>query len=110
MQGLVSQSKGIGEKQTSAPGWSGAFLGEIYQKVAVRYVLVAEELMRGPGRDDRPAGSLGWYDSCPRTRPFFREAGRRKQKTKCCKVAAPQNLALEARENNRSHNRSRGKA
>jgi hypothetical protein len=30
---------------------SPAFLGEIYQKIAVRYVFVAEELLRGPKRD-----------------------------------------------------------
>ena len=96
MQDLVRQAKGIGEKQTSAPSWSGAFLGEIYQKVAARYVFMAEELLRGPGRDDRRAASVGWHDSCPCTRPFFRKAGRGEQKTKFGKVAAPQNPALEA--------------
>jgi hypothetical protein len=30
---------------------SPAFLGEIYQKIAVRYVFMAEELLRGPERD-----------------------------------------------------------
>jgi hypothetical protein len=28
-----------------------AFLGEIYQKIAVRHVFIAEELLRGPERD-----------------------------------------------------------
>jgi hypothetical protein len=30
---------------------SRAFLGKIYQKIAVRYVFMAEELLRGPERD-----------------------------------------------------------
>jgi hypothetical protein len=30
---------------------SPTFLGEIYQKIAVRYVFMAEELLRGPERD-----------------------------------------------------------
>ena len=31
---------------------SPAFLAEIYQKAAVRYVFMAEELLKGPARDD----------------------------------------------------------
>jgi DNA-binding SARP family transcriptional activator len=34
-----------------AKGASPAFLGEIYRKVAVRYVFMAEELVKGPERD-----------------------------------------------------------
>jgi hypothetical protein len=30
---------------------SPAFLGEIYRKVAVRYVFMAEELLKGPDRN-----------------------------------------------------------
>lgn len=34
-----------------AKGASPAFLGEIYRKVAVRYVFMAEELQKGPTPD-----------------------------------------------------------
>jgi hypothetical protein len=34
-------------KEASPP-----FLAEIYRKVAVRYVFMAEELLKGPARDD----------------------------------------------------------
>jgi hypothetical protein len=29
-----------------------AYLGDVYRKVAVRYVFMAEELLKGPGRSD----------------------------------------------------------
>jgi hypothetical protein len=108
MQDLVSKAKGIGEKQTSAPSWSGAFLDEIYQKVAVRYVLMAEEPL-GAGTRRPPRSQLGVVRFLSMHATIFREAGCRKQKTKFGKIAAPQNLVLEARENSRSQNRRRAR-
>ena len=96
MQDPVSKAEWYRRGADKRAELARSFLGEIHQKVALRYVFMAEELLRGPGRDDRRAASLGWYDSCPCTRPFFREAGRGKQKTKFGEVAASQNPALEA--------------
>ena len=55
MQDPVSKAEGYRREANKcaelARSVSPAFLREIYQKIAVRYVFMAEELLRGPERD-----------------------------------------------------------
>jgi hypothetical protein len=46
---------------------SPPFLAEIYRKVAVRYVFMAEELLKGPARDENAIQKADWMIS--RLRP-----------------------------------------
>jgi hypothetical protein len=39
---------------------SPAFLAEIFQKAAVRYVFMAEELLKGPARDEDAIQKADW--------------------------------------------------
>jgi hypothetical protein len=55
MQGAVSKAeryrKGASKYAERAKHDQPAYLGEVYRKVAVRYVFMAEELLNGPSRN-----------------------------------------------------------
>jgi hypothetical protein len=54
-------------KEANRCAASPPFLAEIYRKVAVRYVFMAEELLKGPARDENAIQKADWMIS--RLRP-----------------------------------------